>query len=130
MYDITSMESFKNLKFWLKEVKDHADDNIIMALIGNKSDILIADPSKREVPKEQAIQFAKNNGLIFIDESSALADINIKNVIEILITSNLYDNIEIYEAQLKLAKDGKKDLKSLKLTYEEMKGTGVNNCCQ
>ena len=85
VYDITSKESFKNLTFWLGELKKHADPNIKIALVGNKVDILFTDPGRREVLKEEATAFAKANGLIFLDESSALADVNIKNVIETLV---------------------------------------------
>jgi len=87
VYDITSLESFRNLEFWLKELREHAEDHVVIALIGNKVDIVISDPTKREVSKEAAIEFAKRYGLIFIDESSALSNINIKNVMEKLVIS-------------------------------------------
>ncbi len=54
----------------------------MIALVGNKVDVLFTDPGRREVQKEQAVQFAKQNGLLFTEESSALADVNVKEVIE------------------------------------------------
>ena len=89
VYDITCKDSFKSLGYWLKELKDHADPNIKIALVANKVDIMFTDPGKREVPKNDAIEFAKKNGLIFNEESSALADVNIKNVIEKLVSGML-----------------------------------------
>jgi len=78
------------LQFWLKELKEHADPNIRIGLVGNKVDVLFTDPQKREVSKNEAIEFAKKNGLLFLDESSALADVNINNVVTNLITSTKY----------------------------------------
>ena len=93
VYDITNKESFNHLGYWLKELKEHTDPNIVIALIGNKVDVLFTDPGKREVQKEQAVQFAKQNGLIFTEESSALADVNIKEIIEAVIKSIARNNI-------------------------------------
>ena len=112
VYDITNKESFAHLPYWLKELRDHTDSNIVIALVGNKVDVLFSDPGKREVQKEQAVKFAEQNGLVFTEESSALADINIREIIESVAQT-------IYEKQEALVKEGKKDPKSLKLTYEE-----------
>jgi len=84
---VTSKESFRNLEHWLKELRNHADPNIKIALVGNKVDLLFIDPGKREVTKKEAEDFAKKNNLIFTEESSALADVNIKNLVENLILS-------------------------------------------
>lgn len=39
---------------WLKELRDHADSNIVVMLVGNKSDLR----HLRAVPTEEAKQFA------------------------------------------------------------------------
>ena len=88
VYDITNKDSFAHLPYWLKELKEHTDPNIVIALLGNKVDVLFSDPGKREVQREQAVKFAEQNGLIFTEESSALADINIKELIELIAQSN------------------------------------------
>jgi GTPase SAR1 family protein len=72
------------LSYWLKELRDNAEKTIVIALVGNKVDVLFTDPSKREVQKEEAVQFARQNDLIFTEESSALADVNVKEVIDLL----------------------------------------------
>ena len=45
--------------------------------MANKCDIMFRQAELREVMKEQGSHFARENSLIFIDECSALADINI-----------------------------------------------------
>ena len=87
VYDLTNKETFQNLGYWIKELREHADSNIVIALVGNKVDVLFTDPGKREVSKEDAVAFAKKNGLLFTEESSALADVNIKEIIDMLAQS-------------------------------------------
>ena len=53
-YDITRDETFENVLNWLSEVKQHADENVRIYLIGNKSEL----ESSREVQFERAVEFA------------------------------------------------------------------------
>ena len=39
LYDITRPSTFENVEKWLKELKECADSNIIVMLIGNKCDL-------------------------------------------------------------------------------------------
>jgi small GTP-binding protein len=39
VYDITKTESFADIEKWLKELRDHADSNIVIMLCGNKLDL-------------------------------------------------------------------------------------------
>ena len=39
VYDVTNYESFKNCKFWIDSIREYADDNVVIALVGNKGDI-------------------------------------------------------------------------------------------
>lgn len=39
MYDITNIRSFENITKWIKELKENADHNTVLILIGNKSDL-------------------------------------------------------------------------------------------
>ncbi|CAH8386422.1 unnamed protein product [Eruca vesicaria subsp. sativa] len=38
VYDITKRYSFDNALRWLRELRDHADSNIVIMMAGNKSD--------------------------------------------------------------------------------------------
>jgi Rab family protein len=81
VYDITKRSSFDNVLSWLKELQQLADKDCIIALIGNKSDIVQANPKKREVTKEEAQSFAYLNHLLFY-ETSAYNDENINDIFE------------------------------------------------
>ncbi len=54
VYDISKHQTFENVMRWLKELRDHADSNIVIMLVGNKSDLR----HLRAVPTEEAKQFA------------------------------------------------------------------------
>lgn len=66
-YDITRDETFENVQNWLTEVKQHADANVRIYLIGNKSEL----ESSREVQFERAVEFATQNGIHKCFETSA-----------------------------------------------------------
>ncbi|KAG0243225.1 small GTPase [Mortierella sp. GBAus27b] len=73
VYDISKHQTYENVGRWLKELRDHADTNIVVMLVGNKSDLR----HLRAVPTEEAKQFAAENGLSFI-ETSALDASNVE----------------------------------------------------
>ncbi|KAG0948918.1 hypothetical protein G6F30_002474 [Rhizopus arrhizus] len=72
-YDISKHSTFESVSRWLKELRDHADSNIVIMLVGNKSDLR----HLRAVPTDEAKQFASENGLSFI-ETSALDATNVE----------------------------------------------------
>ena len=39
VFDITSRASFQSLEKWMSEVREHADQKIVVILVGNKSDL-------------------------------------------------------------------------------------------
>lgn len=73
VYDIAKHQTYENVGRWLKELRDHADTNIVIMLVGNKSDLR----HLRAVPTDEAKQFAAENGLSFI-ETSALDASNVE----------------------------------------------------
>jgi len=55
VYDITSGKSFESIEEkWRRELMDNADENIVLLLVGNKSDL----EDRREVPFEEAQEYA------------------------------------------------------------------------
>ena len=60
------MQTFQSVPKWLKELKQYADSNIVILLVGNKTDL----KDKREVKKEEAAMYADQHGLAFIETSA------------------------------------------------------------
>ena len=73
VYDVTKPTTFENVSRWLKELRDHADSNIVIMLIGNKTDL----KHLRAVATEDAQGYAEKEGLSFI-ETSALEATNVE----------------------------------------------------
>ncbi|KAJ4714479.1 Ras-related protein like [Melia azedarach] len=81
VYDITRRQSFDHIPRWLEELRSHADKNIVIILIGNKSDL----ENQRAVPTEDAKEFAEKEGLFFL-ETSALEATNVENAFMTVLT--------------------------------------------
>jgi len=77
VYDIAKHPTYVNVIRWLKELRDHADANIVIMLVGNKSDL----KHLRAVPTEEAKAFAAENQLSFI-ETSALDASNVESAFQ------------------------------------------------
>ncbi|WFC97610.1 hypothetical protein MYAM1_000327 [Malassezia yamatoensis] len=81
VYDIAKHSTYVNVSRWLKELRDHADSNIVVMLVGNKSDLR----HLRAVPTEEAKAFAAENNLSFI-ETSALDASNVEQAFQNILT--------------------------------------------
>ncbi|KAA8499801.1 Ras-related protein Rab-11B [Porphyridium purpureum] len=81
VYDISKKGTFENVSRWLKELKDHADANIVIMLVGNKSDL----QHLRAVTTEEGTKFSAGNSLSFI-ETSALDATNVNEAFTRILT--------------------------------------------
>ncbi|KAI7730974.1 hypothetical protein M8C21_006823 [Ambrosia artemisiifolia] len=59
VYDITRKGTFENVKQWLKQLRDHTDQTIVVMLIGNKADLA----HSRAVPTEEAKAFSERENI-------------------------------------------------------------------
>lgn len=81
VYDITKRQSFDHIPRWLEELRSHADKNIVIILIGIKSDL----ENQRVIPTEDAKEFAQKEGLFFL-ETSALESTNVESAFLTVLT--------------------------------------------
>eukprot|EP01088_Endostelium_zonatum_P001068 TRINITY_DN11348_c0_g1_i1.p1 TRINITY_DN11348_c0_g1~~TRINITY_DN11348_c0_g1_i1.p1 ORF type:complete len:196 (+),score=38.35 TRINITY_DN11348_c0_g1_i1:59-646(+) len=70
VYDITRKETFERLTTWLEDCKKYSNANIVIMLIGNKSDL----DAKRQVSRAEGESFAKANNLLFLETSAKTAE--------------------------------------------------------
>jgi GTPase SAR1 family protein len=68
VYDITKAHSFQTLKTWVKELHQLGPENIVLAVCGNMAD----KESERAVSKEEASEYAREIGAIFVETSAKL----------------------------------------------------------
>jgi small GTP-binding protein len=69
VYDITSQTSFHNISRWLHELRDHANRDVVLAVVGNKKD-LCDQPGMRAVTEEQAQALAAEINIPVIETSA------------------------------------------------------------
>lgn len=81
-YDITSKSSFNSLSHWLKDIKDHIQDNVFIIVAGNKLDLVI----KRQVSKADAEKFCEMNSLGYVETSAASGE-GIKKLFDVIANS-------------------------------------------
>ncbi|XP_074558588.1 uncharacterized protein LOC141814532 [Curcuma longa] len=81
VYDVTRHITFENVERWLKELKNHTDQNIVIMLVGNKADLRHI----RSVPLEDAQAFAQREKAFFV-ETSALESMNVDNAFTEVLT--------------------------------------------
>ena len=67
VYDITRKDSFEQLEeYWTKQIKENSPSDIILAVCGNKSDLI----EKEDVNEDTARKFAQSLGAIFVSTSA------------------------------------------------------------
>ncbi|MED6216331.1 Ras- protein RABH1e [Stylosanthes scabra] len=73
VYDVANRQSFLNTNKWVEEVRQERGSDVIIILVGNKTDLV----DKRQVSIEEGDAKSRDSGVMFI-ETSAKAGFNIK----------------------------------------------------
>jgi len=88
VYDITKRSTFENVKNWYQDLVTLGEKGIVVALVGNKLDLIENNERKREVNKFEAKAFAEKYNMLFY-ETSAFNGKNINDIFEELL-QNIY----------------------------------------
>ena len=75
VYDISSLKSFQNTRKWVDDVRGERGNDVIIVLVGNKTDL----GDKREVTQAMGEEEAKRCGALFV-ETSAKVGANVKGL--------------------------------------------------
>lgn len=139
VYDITDEHSFDNMVSWLEEISNHARENVLKIVVGNKCDL----EEERKISSDKGKLFANKHHALFIETSaktndniSELFEMSAKDYIQKLEdTSQIYDNIEAKKKVNLNKSHNDEDMKSLKarkknsllINVDKDKGDG---CCK
>ena len=69
VYDVSDRMSFNSIGSWLSDARDFGSENLVIMVIGNKTDLT----STREVTRDEGEAFARENGLLFMETSAKTA---------------------------------------------------------
>lgn len=73
LYDVTNKTSYDNIRAWLSEIREHANEDVVIMLLGNKSDC----GPERVVKREDGERLAKEYKVPFM-ETSAKTGLNVE----------------------------------------------------
>lgn len=82
VYDVTNIKTFESVSKWVDDVRAERGSNVLIAVVGNKTDIT----TKRQVSTEQGEAKAKELNALFI-ETSAKVGANVKALFKMIALS-------------------------------------------
>lgn len=78
VYDVTDEASFANIRNWMRNIEAHASDQVVKALVGNKSDV---DDGRRQISYAQGAALADEYRVPFF-ETSAKSNTNVDDAFQ------------------------------------------------
>ena len=66
VYDITNAKSFDNIAKWLRNIDEHANEDVERMILGNKCDM----EDRRVVSKERGEEIAREHNIKFLETSA------------------------------------------------------------
>lgn len=102
VYDITRRDTFLNVEKWYKDIKDNVGPNIVVMLVGNKSDLT----HLRAVKADEASSYAAQRNMAYI-ETSALTSNNVDLAFQRIITEVC--NLTLNNPQIPSGRESKND---------------------
>ncbi|EDW79423.2 uncharacterized protein Dwil_GK20471 [Drosophila willistoni] len=74
LYDVTNKTTYDNIRAWLGEIREYAQEDVVIVLIGNKAD---CSSSERQVKREDGERLGREHNVPFM-ETSAKTGLNVE----------------------------------------------------
>ncbi|KKA27432.1 hypothetical protein TD95_002011 [Thielaviopsis punctulata] len=79
VFDLTRKQTFDHVTDWLADLRQIAEPDIVVVLVGNKADLIQDNETKREVSRAEAEEWARHNDILEYVETSAKSGENVEN---------------------------------------------------
>ncbi|KAI9774923.1 MAG: hypothetical protein M1840_000139 [Geoglossum simile] len=93
VFDITRRDTFIHATDWLHDLRQIAEDGIIIVLVGNKSDLAASGEDSRAVSASEAETWCHQNGIMAYVETSAKSGEGVEKAF-LEVANRIYENIE------------------------------------
>jgi Ras-related protein Rab-2A len=108
VFDITRRNTFNSATAWLHDLRQMAEDDIVVILVGNKYDLASPlDNSKRQVERQEAEEWCSANRVMQYVETSAKSGANVERAF-LEVAERIYHNIEAGRYDLNSKRSGVK----------------------
>ncbi len=120
VFDITRRSTFTSVTSWLNDLRQIAEEGIIVVLVGNKSDLAPAsmasstaegsgrnEENKRQVTREEAEEWCRTNNVMQYVETSAKSGEGVERAF-LEVAERIYQNIEAGKYDLNDRRSGVK----------------------
>ncbi len=109
VFDISRRPTFAHVTDWLNDLRQIAEPDIVVVLVGNKSDLALSEgeESKREVTRAEAEEWAKKNGVLEYVETSAKSGDGVEMAFG-RVAERIYQNVEAGKYDLNDRRSGVK----------------------
>lgn len=104
VFDITSRESFDDVKFWICSIREtDFSQPVLIVLVGNKSDLY----EERKITKDEAESFAIENGVNYF-ETSAKNNEGLDDVFTYIATNSCNSDVKIKDKAVTVDEESKR----------------------
>jgi len=107
VFDISRRPTFVHVQDWLADLRNIAEQDIVVILVGNKSDLALEDTNKREVTSAEAEEWGRKNGILEYVETSAKSGEGVELAFG-RVAERIYMNIEAGKYDLNDRRSGVK----------------------
>ena len=123
VYAINNVDSFQKLDYWYKTIKENCDENVILAIVGNKYDLFINndDINTGFVSDEEAENFAKEKKSFFKLVTAKDDKKGIDSLFDVLINE--------YIAKDLTDNSNNNETKSVKIEHNKINKNEKKSCC-
>jgi len=109
VFDITRPSTFASVTQWLRDLRQIADEGIVVVLVGNKSDLVGdgADVNQKRVTRQEAENWCRMNDVVRYVETSAKSGEGVERAF-LEVAERIYRNIEAGKYDLNDRRSGVK----------------------
>ncbi|KAK2592739.1 hypothetical protein QQS21_009543 [Conoideocrella luteorostrata] len=132
VFDLSRRQTFQHVMDWLNDLRQIAEPDIVVVLVGNKADLAKQEENKREVTREEAEEWARRNGVLEYVETSAKSGENVENAF-MRVAERIFQNIQAGKYDLNDRRSGVKGPSAGGNRQVKLAGDGnkssVGGCC-